>query len=107
MSHVIPNIISTMETSSFWWAIVETSSSPRTSDRNRHELQVENILFNVHRSTFTRHSLVFRDVLGLPMPKSSPDIPNVVEGSSDELPLQFLGISSVDFERLLWILYPP
>lgn len=65
--------------------------------------QVENTLFNVHRSIFTRHSVVFSDVFALPKPAPGSS----VEGSSDEFPLQFPGISSVDFERLLWILYPP
>jgi len=57
----------------------------------------------VHRSTFTRYSRVFSDVFALPKPASG----QCVEGSSDELPVQFPGISSIDFERLLWILYPP
>jgi len=63
---------------------------------------VESTLFNVHRSTFTRHSRVFSDVFSLPKPVQG----QCVEGSSDECPLQFPGISSTDFERLMSIIYP-
>lgn len=65
--------------------------------------QVEDTLFNVHRSILIRHSVVFSDIFALPKPVPGTS----VEGSSDEFPLQFPGISSVDFERFLWILYPP
>ncbi|KAI0785800.1 hypothetical protein C8Q75DRAFT_696685, partial [Abortiporus biennis] len=65
---------------------------------------VENILFRVFRSTFRRHSSVFNDLFMLPEPVEGA---TGVEGSSDENPLVFSGISTVDFERLLWILYPP
>jgi len=63
---------------------------------------VESTLFNVHRSTFTRHSRVFSDVFSLPKPMPG----QCVEGSSDECPIQFPGILSTDFERLLSIMYP-
>jgi hypothetical protein len=69
--------------------------------------QVEGTLFNVHRSTLTRHSSVFRDVFALPAPAAAPNAPYIAEGTSDEFPLQLAGIPSVDFERLLWVLYPP
>ncbi|RDX44226.1 hypothetical protein OH76DRAFT_1111592 [Lentinus brumalis] len=62
---------------------------------------VENTLFKVFRSTFIRHSAVFRDLFNLPRP-----IGGATEGSDDDHPLQFSGTSAVDFERLLWILYP-
>ena len=65
--------------------------------------KVEDTLFNVHRSILIRHSVVFSDIFALPKPVPGAS----VEGSSDECPLQFPGISSVDFERFLWILYPP
>jgi hypothetical protein len=45
---------------------------------------------------------VFSDVFSLP----KPVLGRCVEGSSDECPIQFPGISSTDFERLLSILYP-
>ena len=63
--------------------------------------QVENTLFRVFRSTFTRHSGVFRDLFNLPKPVGGSP-----EGLDDDNPLHFSGISAVDFERLLWILYP-
>ncbi|RPD57425.1 hypothetical protein L226DRAFT_554217 [Lentinus tigrinus ALCF2SS1-7] len=62
---------------------------------------VENTLFRVFRSTFTRHSAVFRDLFNLPRP-----VGGSAEGLDDDNPLHFSGISAVDFERLLWILYP-
>ena len=67
------------------------------------DVKVENVLFNVTRSTFTRHSRVFRDIFSLPRCWNPSE---EVEGSSDRHPVHFSGISSVDFERLLWILYP-
>ncbi|TDL18025.1 hypothetical protein BD410DRAFT_512536 [Rickenella mellea] len=64
-------------------------------------LQVENVLFRVFRSTFNRHSAVFREVLAAPADS------NNCEGESDRKPFLLLGISAVDFERLLSIIYPP
>ncbi|OJT13806.1 hypothetical protein TRAPUB_9653 [Trametes pubescens] len=64
---------------------------------------VENTLFRLFRSTFTRHSVVFKDLFSLPTgPKGQP-----IEGDDDANPLTFSGISATDFERLLWVLYPP
>ncbi|KAI0644967.1 hypothetical protein C8Q79DRAFT_912026 [Trametes meyenii] len=64
---------------------------------------VENTLFKVFRSTFTRHSSVFKDLFSLPTcPNGMP-----AEGHDDDNPLHFSGISATDFERLLWVLYPP
>ncbi|KAH9912776.1 uncharacterized protein BXZ73DRAFT_55888 [Epithele typhae] len=62
---------------------------------------VEKTLFRVFRSTFTRHSPVFRDLFSLPNPEGSTS-----EGMDDANPVQLSGISPVDFERLLWVLYP-
>ncbi|KAI1788338.1 hypothetical protein LXA43DRAFT_1159976 [Ganoderma leucocontextum] len=64
-------------------------------------IQVENTLFRVFRSTFTRHSAFFKDLFSLPGPVGT------AEGLDDDTPLQFSGISAVEFERLLWVLYPP
>ncbi|PIL33811.1 hypothetical protein GSI_04436 [Ganoderma sinense ZZ0214-1] len=64
-------------------------------------IQVENTLFRVFRSTFTRHSAFFKDLFSLPGPVGT------AEGLDDDNPLQFSGISVVEFERLLWVLYPP
>ncbi|KAI8978253.1 hypothetical protein BD414DRAFT_421962 [Trametes punicea] len=63
---------------------------------------VENTLFRLFRSTFTRHSVVFRDLFSLPTGQDGMD----VEGHNDDNPLHFSGISATDFERLLWVLYP-
>ncbi|EGN92768.1 hypothetical protein SERLA73DRAFT_190621 [Serpula lacrymans var. lacrymans S7.3] len=65
-------------------------------------IQVDELLFHVHRSTFIRHSTVFADIFSLPVSAN----PELVEGFSDEYPLRFPGICSTDFERLMWILYP-
>ena len=64
--------------------------------------QVENTLFRVFRSTFTRHSAFFKDLFSLPAGPLG-----TAEGLDDDNPLQFSGISVVEFERLLWVLYPP
>ncbi|KAI0330433.1 hypothetical protein GY45DRAFT_754913 [Cubamyces sp. BRFM 1775] len=64
---------------------------------------VENTLFKLFRSTFTRHSSVFKDLFSLPTSQSGTP----VEGCDDDNPLQFSGISTTDFERLIWVLYPP
>ncbi|KAI9064781.1 hypothetical protein FKP32DRAFT_1675319 [Trametes sanguinea] len=63
---------------------------------------VENTLFRLFRSTFVRHSAVFKDLFSLPTGHSGAP----VEGNDDDNPLHFSGISAVDFERLLWVLYP-
>jgi len=82
-----------------------------TGDVHRHQeyyfddgnlvIRVENTLFKVFRSTFIRHSPVFKDLFSLPEPMGA------AEGSSDENPVHFSGISATDFERFLWVLYPP
>ncbi|EIW54054.1 uncharacterized protein TRAVEDRAFT_91862, partial [Trametes versicolor FP-101664 SS1] len=65
---------------------------------------VENTLFRLFRSTFTRHSVVFKDLFSLP---TGPNLGQPIEGDDDTNPLTFSGISATDFERLLWVLYPP
>ncbi|CAL1711783.1 unnamed protein product [Somion occarium] len=64
---------------------------------------VENTLFRVFRSTFTRHSATFSDLFDLP----PANCEGTVEGSVDWNPIILSGILVVDFERLLWVLYPP
>ncbi|OSC98445.1 hypothetical protein PYCCODRAFT_1001730 [Trametes coccinea BRFM310] len=64
---------------------------------------VENTLFKLFRSTLVRHSVVFKDLFSLPTGQSGASI----EGNDDDNPLHFSGISAIDFERLLWVLYPP
>jgi len=49
-----------------------------------------------------RHSAVFRDMFEMP-----PTVGEAVEGTSDQNPIRLDGVSAVDFERLLSILYPP
>ncbi|KAH8103514.1 hypothetical protein BXZ70DRAFT_735785 [Cristinia sonorae] len=89
----------------------ETCLVPRTKV-HRHQqyyfedgnltILVEDTLFRVFRSTFIRHSPVFGDLFSLPEPAGQTS-----EGSSDDNPLYFSGILSADFERLLWVIYPP
>jgi hypothetical protein len=64
-------------------------------------LLVENTLYNVHRGMLKRHSELFFSMLSLPQPSGSS------EGLKDSHPVKLQEVSSVDFERLLWILYPP
>ncbi|KZT72410.1 hypothetical protein DAEQUDRAFT_664420 [Daedalea quercina L-15889] len=64
-------------------------------------LLVEDTLFRVFRSSFTRHSAVWRELFDLPHPTNEP-----MEGSGDEHPLILYGISKFELERLLWIIYP-
>jgi hypothetical protein len=64
--------------------------------------QIENVLFNIHRYFLTRDSVVFRDMLSLPI---SDDM--VTEGLSNDNPILLEGVRSVDFARLLWMFYHP
>ncbi|KZV85853.1 hypothetical protein EXIGLDRAFT_725480 [Exidia glandulosa HHB12029] len=61
----------------------------------------DGILFNVHRYWFKRDSPAFRAMFSMPPPHGE-----VAEGCSDDNPIR-LAVSAVDFERFLWILYPP
>ncbi|KAF7354223.1 hypothetical protein MVEN_01110100 [Mycena venus] len=61
--------------------------------------QVEDRLFKVPRYHFERNSEIFASTFMLP-------VTGDVEGSSDQNPVKLEGISSVDFERLLVVLYP-
>ncbi|KAJ7625579.1 hypothetical protein FB45DRAFT_750865 [Roridomyces roridus] len=60
---------------------------------------VENQLFKVPGYRFENHSEVFKTASELPVPGSA-------EGQSDEDPIKLGGVSSVDFERFLSVLYP-
>ncbi|KAI0732483.1 hypothetical protein C8Q72DRAFT_817125 [Fomitopsis betulina] len=64
-------------------------------------LLVEDTLYKVFRSTFTRHSSLWRDLYGMPHPTAMP-----MDGSDDEHPLVLHGVYKHEFERLLWIIYP-
>ncbi|KAJ6564345.1 hypothetical protein B0H19DRAFT_1140844 [Mycena capillaripes] len=61
--------------------------------------QVEDRLFKVPRYHFERNSEIFASIFTLP-------VTGDVEGGSDQKPIKLEGISSVDFERLLVVLYP-
>ncbi|KAJ7625578.1 hypothetical protein FB45DRAFT_921805 [Roridomyces roridus] len=60
---------------------------------------VENQLFKVPRYRFENNSEIFKTAFELPVTDSA-------EGQSDEDPIKLEGISSVDFERVLGVLYP-
>ncbi|KAJ7154433.1 hypothetical protein C8R43DRAFT_1001276 [Mycena crocata] len=61
--------------------------------------QVEECLFKVPRYHFERSSEIFATMFSLPTSAES-------EGLTDQNPIKLEGISSVDFERLLEVLYP-
>ncbi|KAJ7477479.1 hypothetical protein FB451DRAFT_1242560 [Mycena latifolia] len=61
--------------------------------------QVEDRLFKVPRYHFERNSEIFASTFMLP-------VTDDVEGISDKNPVKLEGVSSVDFERLLVVLYP-
>ncbi|KAJ6482832.1 hypothetical protein C8R47DRAFT_981856 [Mycena vitilis] len=62
-------------------------------------IQVSGILFRLD-GTLRRHSKAF------PVPPVSL-FDKVGDGADDEHPLVIEGVESADFERLLWIVYPP
>jgi len=68
-----------------------------------HINQVEDTLFRVSRQYFVEKSPIFRDMFSIPQIQIEGSSP---EGSSDEKPLRLEGISKVDFERLLKVMYP-
>ncbi|KAG9086180.1 hypothetical protein FRC07_013176 [Ceratobasidium sp. 392] len=61
-------------------------------------VQVENILFNVHKQQLCR-SETFREMFGIKEPSM------VTQGSSLDNPIKLLGISAQSFESLLTVLY--
>jgi hypothetical protein len=62
--------------------------------------QVSGILFRVWDGALRRHSKAF-PVAPVSLLDKIPD------GTDDEHPLVLEGVESTDFERLLWIIYPP
>lgn len=64
--------------------------------------KVYDILFKVWDGSFRRHSKFFEQA-----PTSLLDIEKMKPGSNDEYPWVLEGIEVADFERLLWIVYPP
>ncbi|KAF8070386.1 hypothetical protein FPV67DRAFT_1668243 [Lyophyllum atratum] len=65
------------------------------------EAKVNETLFKVWDGSFLRHSEFFQAVTSL------LDIDTAAEGSDGEHPLILDGVQVADFERLLWIIYPP
>ncbi|KAJ7802667.1 hypothetical protein B0H14DRAFT_2464125 [Mycena olivaceomarginata] len=63
-------------------------------------IQVSGILFRVWDGALRRHSKAF-PVAPVSLLDKIPD------GTDDEHPLVLEGVESTDFERLLWIIYPP
>ncbi|KIM82558.1 hypothetical protein PILCRDRAFT_820414 [Piloderma croceum F 1598] len=61
---------------------------------------VEGVLFKVPRRYFEKNSNIWSDVFTLPLGS------NQAEGSSDENPIRLESISSIDFQRLLMVMYP-
>jgi len=82
----------------------QTHTGPR--DQNYYlesiTFKVEDRIFKVPRYHFEHSSEVFATTFTLP-PGDGVD----AEGHSDENPVVLEGISSVDFQRLLKVLYPP
>ncbi|KAI0683686.1 hypothetical protein BC835DRAFT_1423086 [Cytidiella melzeri] len=62
-------------------------------------LQVENTLFNVHRTLLSKDSSLFSSMLELPQGDK------VAEGSSDSCPIHLNGENVVEFKNFLWVLY--
>ncbi|KAJ7125209.1 hypothetical protein C8R44DRAFT_782592 [Mycena epipterygia] len=62
--------------------------------------QVQSTLFRVPRYQFERHSEIFAATFTL------PQAGGISEGSEDKNPIKLEGISHLDFQRLLKVLYP-
>ncbi|KAJ7210502.1 hypothetical protein GGX14DRAFT_625811, partial [Mycena pura] len=65
--------------------------------------KVEDVLFKVPRYLLERNSDTFASLFTLPAPAGSHA---QTEGQSDENPIVLEGISSIDFQWLLTVLYP-
>jgi hypothetical protein len=65
-------------------------------------LILENVLYNLHRGVLARHSDAFLRILGFPKREDSE---SQSEDSPDE-PFRILSVKSLDFERLLRVVYP-
>ncbi|KAH8102049.1 hypothetical protein BXZ70DRAFT_930001 [Cristinia sonorae] len=62
-------------------------------------LQVESVLFKVHRYFFTRDSEFFKGLFSLPQP------PNTSEGQTDDSPIKLEGVKVKEFKCLLRFFY--
>ncbi|KAK7681595.1 hypothetical protein QCA50_015328 [Cerrena zonata] len=62
-------------------------------------LQVENTLFNVHRTILSKDSSIFSSMFQLPQGE------NAVDGMSDDQPLILSGDNVSEFKHFLWALY--
>ena len=63
-------------------------------------MQVENVLFRVHRHPFETESVVFKEMFELPS-DASPD------GETDDKPLSLQGITVKNFRAFLRVLFDP
>ncbi|KAJ7605610.1 hypothetical protein DFH06DRAFT_1113028 [Mycena polygramma] len=88
---------------------INVSAAERPASRRHEEyyfedgnlvIQVSGILFRIWDGTMRRHSKAFPVA-----PVSLLD--KVPDGADDEHPLVLEGVESADFERLLWIVFPP
>ncbi|KAK0241205.1 hypothetical protein EDD85DRAFT_392660 [Armillaria nabsnona] len=79
------------------------SQSPSRSESYYWEniiVQVEDNLFRFPKHHLMGRSEAFRSMLAMPQGSNQP------EGFSDDRPIKLLGISKIDFERLLEVLHP-
>jgi BTB/POZ domain len=67
-------------------------------------VQVENVLFRLSRARLESLSPVFRDMFTVPPPTRNDK--KGQEGTSDANPIVLEGYKSVDFERLIALVYP-
>ncbi|KAI0638142.1 hypothetical protein C8Q77DRAFT_1089605 [Trametes polyzona] len=63
-------------------------------------IQVEDVLYKLHRSLLSKHSPVFRELFMVPQPEGS------AEGCAEDTPIVLSGIEAVNFTRFLSLLYP-
>jgi hypothetical protein len=78
-------------------SLIEIASLSETES-----LQVEDMLFRIHRFFFIRDSAFFRNKL-----PHSPSPGDSFKGSSDNNPLVLDDALKVEFERFLWVFYNP
>ncbi|KAH6906456.1 hypothetical protein BKA70DRAFT_1287681 [Coprinopsis sp. MPI-PUGE-AT-0042] len=68
--------------------------------------KVENVLFRLSRARLESLSPVFRDMFTVPPPTRNDKKAQAQEGASDANPIILEGYKSVDFERLIALIYP-
>ncbi|KAK0459207.1 uncharacterized protein EV420DRAFT_308675 [Desarmillaria tabescens] len=83
--------------------VMPMSQSPSRSENYYWEdvvVQVEDTLFRFPKHYLMGKSEAFKSMLSMPQGDNEP------EGTSDDRPIKLLGISKVEFERLLQVLHP-